>query len=108
MALKGSILKPGQYASLPHCILSSRLLDSSDKLVYMAILDHLGKHKTAWPSQTTLARETGLSERTVRYSVKRLMEVCLIYFDDARGRENHYTLIEPWKVFDTPATFAGA
>ena len=107
MARKGSILKPGKYASIPHRVLSSKRLEPSDKLVYMAILDHLGKNKVAWPSQTTLARETGLSERSVRYSVKRLMKAGLIYFDDPHGRNNRYILIEPGHIFDTPAKLAG-
>ena len=106
MAHKNSILKPGQYSSIPHSILSSKRLEPSDKLVYMAILDRLGKHTEAWPSQATLARETGLSERCVRYSVKRLMEVCLIYFEDARGRSNRYRFIKLEDIFNSPASVA--
>ena len=45
MALRCEILKPGGYASVPSCVLSSKLLQPSDKLVYVAILSHLGKNR---------------------------------------------------------------
>ncbi len=50
MALRCEILKSGGYASVPSCILSSKLLQPSDKLVYASILSHLGKNKASWPN----------------------------------------------------------
>ena len=48
------ILKPGKYASVPHCILESGQLKPSDKLVYQVLLDHLGENDMVWPSQATI------------------------------------------------------
>ena len=61
MALRGEILRPGAYAAMPSCILSSKLLQPSDKLVYASILSHLGKNKSAWPTIDTIMEETALS-----------------------------------------------
>jgi hypothetical protein len=44
------------------------------KLVLLAIADHQGE-RGAWPSEATLARVTGMSERSVRRKVAELVEL---------------------------------
>ena len=44
------------------------------KLVLLAIADHQGE-RGAWPSEATLARVTGMSERSVRRKVVELVEL---------------------------------
>ena len=74
------ILKPGKYASVPHCVLESSTLKPSHKLVYQILLDHLGENEMVWPGLATIAKRTALSIRCVRRSQLRpwLTEVALI------------------------------
>ena len=104
MALRNDILKPGGYASVPHCVLESSSLAPSDKLVYQILLDHLvGPRISVWPSQATIARRTALSIRGVRRSVARLTEVGLISCEVIAGTSNHYTFSAPEDVLNTQA-----
>ena len=99
MALRCEILKSGGYASVPSCILSSKLLQPSDKLVYTSILSHLGRNKVSWPMIETVMKETALSRRTVLYSIKRLKEVGLIKVQSGfTGIANTYTFENPERV----------
>jgi predicted DNA-binding transcriptional regulator len=101
MALRSEILKPGGYASVPSCVLSSRLLGPSDKLVYVSILSHLGKNKASWPIIETIMGETALSRRTVLYSIKRLKEIGLIKVKSGfTGIANTYTFENPDRVLE--------
>ena len=103
MALRNDILKPGGYASVPHCVLKSSRLAPSDKLVYQILLDHLGENDSVWPSQATIARRTALSIRGVRRSVARLTEIGLISCEVVAGTSNHYTFSAPEAVLNTTA-----
>ena len=103
MALRNDILKPGGYASVPHCVLKSGTLEPSDKLVYQVLLDHLGENDVVWPSQATIARRTALSIRGVRRSIARLTEVGLISCEIVAGTSNHYTFSDPEVVLNTQA-----
>jgi hypothetical protein len=80
------ILQPGNYASIPHSVLTSQDLTPADKLVYVALLDRLGKNEIVWPSQQTVGRDTGLGLRTVRRSIGRLLEIGVIQVNVRRGR----------------------
>ena len=64
-----------RYTRVPNSVLLDSRLRASDKLVYWALLarDYTGKG-SSWPSQETIAGDTGLCERTVWASVKRLAE----------------------------------
>ena len=46
----------------------------ASKLVLLAIADHQGE-RGAWPSESTLARMTGMSERSVRRKIVELVEL---------------------------------
>ena len=100
---RNEILKPGGYASVPHCVLESSKLAASDKLVYQVLLDHLGRNDSVWPSQATIARRTALSIRGVRRSIARLTEVGLISCEVVAGTSNHYTFSAPEAVLNTQA-----
>jgi hypothetical protein len=54
-------------------VLHHSIASGSDKLVLLGIANHDGDGG-AWPSVGTLARYANLSERAVRYSLKRLVE----------------------------------
>jgi hypothetical protein len=103
MALRNDILKPGGYASVPHCVLKSSRLASCDKLVYQVLLDYLGGNDSVWPSQAMIARRTALSIRGVRRSVARLTEIGLISCEVIAGTSNHYTFSDPEVVLNTHA-----
>jgi hypothetical protein len=103
MALRNEILKPGGYASVPHRVLESSKLATSDKIVYQVLLDYLGGNDSVWPSQATIARRTALSIRSVRRSVARLTEVGLISCEVIAGTSNHYTFSAPEAVLNTTA-----
>lgn len=86
---------------MPSCVLSSRLLGPSDKLVYVSILSHLGKNKASWPIIETIMGETALSRRTVLYSIKRLKEIGLIKVKSGfTGIANTYTFENPDRVLE--------
>jgi predicted DNA-binding transcriptional regulator len=101
MALRSEILKPGGYASVPLCVLSSKLLQPTEKLVYISILGHLGKNKASWPKIETIMEETALSRRTVLYSIKKLKEIGLIKVKSGfTGIANTYTFENPERVLE--------
>ena len=100
---RDAILKRGRYASVPHCILESVLLEPSDKLVYQILLDHLGKNDVVWPSQATIARRGALSVRSVRRSITRLTKIRLISCEIVAGTSNHYTFSDPEVVLNMQA-----
>jgi len=63
------IMKAGSDFSFscPRAILEVKDLDSSEKLVYIAIMAYVGQNETAWPGVPTIARNAGLSVRKVQY-----------------------------------------
>jgi Helix-turn-helix domain len=80
---------------------------STDKLVFLALADCANDEGIAWPSIATIARKTGVSERTVQRSI-RVGEVSgLIRRTEVKGKGCRYTLtprhsVTPDKV--SPAT----
>src|SRR5438105_2454555 len=46
--------------------------EPSDKLVLVNLADHANTKGNAWPHLKTVARETGLSPRTIAYALSRL------------------------------------
>ncbi|MFC4731751.1 helix-turn-helix domain-containing protein [Salipiger abyssi] len=47
-------------------------LPGTDRLVLLAIADHIGKNEHSFPSNSRLVERTGLGERTVQGAIKRL------------------------------------
>jgi len=68
-------------------VLHHSAASGSDKLVLLGIANHDGDGG-AWPSVGTLARYANLSERSIRYSLKRLVEMGELEIDlQAGGNE---------------------
>jgi DNA-binding transcriptional MocR family regulator len=66
------------------------------KLTYAAIASFAyGAKTTAWPSQTTLARQTGFSERSIRRSASELEAAGLLRIERRSGTSNVYELLVP-------------
>ena len=57
---------------------SDESLASGERLVLIALCFHANSSGTSWPSQTTLARESGLSDRAVRRAISGLQDKGLI------------------------------
>ena len=71
-------------------------LASRDKLVLLAISDHLGSNATAWPSWKRLAARTGLSERTVSRSLEWLEAHEVINVQRITGQPSRYSINLDW------------
>jgi len=66
-------------------------LTAHQKLVLIAIAEHLGTNDHAWPSYATLARLTSLTRRTVIKTVKALAGAGTLAISRPPGqRSNHY------------------
>ena len=57
---------------------SDESLTSGERLVLIALCFHANSAGTSWPSQTTLARESGLSDRAVRRAMSGLQDKGLV------------------------------
>jgi hypothetical protein len=70
----------------------------ADRLLLLAIADHAGDDGgDAWPSVPTLARKTGMSERTVQRGIGRLVDGGHLAVDRCAGRRgtNRYRVLMP-------------
>lgn len=71
----------------------------STKLILLAVADHAHDDGTgAWPSQTTLAEKTGLSERTVRRELKRLEQMGELRAVKREGLTTLFSVTTPDKL----------
>lgn len=85
---KATVLKRVYKASLP----------SRAKTVMFYLVNRSNKELTCFPAIPTIARETGLSERTVQRTLKELMELGFVkkesrYRDNGGQSSNLYTLL---------------
>ncbi|MBF4595365.1 helix-turn-helix domain-containing protein [Curtobacterium flaccumfaciens] len=60
------------FQKLPHWFMRDYPMDPHERLVYLTLRSHTDKHGVAWPSRSTLAKESGLSETTVKNRLKAL------------------------------------
>lgn len=70
----------------------------ADRLLLLAIADHAGDHGgDAWPSVPTLARKTGVSERSVQRGIARLEAGghLLVERGKGKGGTNRYKVVMP-------------
>lgn len=72
-----------------------RIRFGADLKVYIAIVSHANRAGVAWPSRSTLARETGLGSVTVSRAIKRLALAGVLMVDERPGTSNHYFLAAP-------------
>jgi len=80
-----------KFYKLPADIASRRDLNSSDKILFAVIKNHLRNNSFCWPGKRTLMRETGLASKTVCDSIHRLEETGLLVVErPGNGKSNHY------------------
>ena len=71
-------------------------LGSREKLVLLAISDHLGSNASAWPSHVRLAKRCGMAKRTVVRSLEWLETHEAITVQRLPGGNNRYQISIAW------------
>lgn len=71
-------------------------LASREKLVLLAISDHLGSNASAWPSHGRLAKRCGMAKRTVVRSLEWLETHEVITVQRLPGGNNRYQISIAW------------
>ena len=69
-------------------VFESLTLGPTDRLVLLALADHAGEDGTCYPSIARLCQRTGLGERAVQVSIKRLKEAGQLTAKMGGGRGN--------------------
>lgn len=84
------------WAVMPNWMARDRTIEPADKIIYLLLSSRAGGHGVqAWPSQQTLASDSGFSESTVKRALKRLQQRGFITVQVVRtkhGRRNVYFL----------------
>lgn len=88
------ILSAGGYTNVPNFILQTKLLSAKAKLVYAVLLSYAyGNKNSAFPGQKRLAKDCGISERSVWTALKDLEKKGFInVYQRGLGRTNLYIL----------------
>lgn len=87
--------------AIPRGLARCGLIPPGAKAVYLAIISHADGHadRTAWPGYATLARETGMTERSVSKWVKWLRDhEMLTYRRMGFGKQNQY-VVRPYPTW---------
>jgi hypothetical protein len=83
------------FTKLPNSLWAAPVSPGA-KLTYAAIARFAyGTKTTAWPSQATLARQTGYSERSIRRFAAELEAAGLIRIERRSGTSSVYELLDP-------------
>lgn len=86
----------GGYAQMPHAVRNDPTLSAKAKIIYEQLLSYMWfKSDKCFPSQETLARETGYSRRTVIRAIKELYERCYIEVRRLGQGWTNYYFINP-------------
>lgn len=82
------------YTLIPNYVLHTDKISSFAKLVYAILLSYAwGDKNSSFPGQVALAKDCGLSERSVRNAIKELEEKEFItIFQRGLGKTNKYIL----------------
>lgn len=89
---KGKFKKDG-FAMVPHSVLFDENLKKSDALTFWCLTVHMFKGKDyCFPSQSTIAKETKQSRRTVIRSINRLKKHGYLEVDKREGKSSKYYL----------------
>jgi DNA-binding transcriptional MocR family regulator len=83
------------FAVIPIWLLRSPDFSHHAKTVFLHLSSRVNKEGSAWPSQETIAANSGLGERTVQRAVAELREAGLIQVvveHTGAGRRNVYRL----------------
>lgn len=84
-----------------HKLVRARDLTPGEKILYVCLVSFGGKDGECWPKQSTLAKETGISERAVRKQIKKLIDCKYIQIEHPtyakrwERRNSKYTFINP-------------
>lgn len=101
----------GQFGIVPAFVLHSRVLGSTCFSVYAALCIYANKDGLAWPSQTTLAADLKLEEKTVRRAIVLLETEGFISVErperSGRGRFCKYTIVDKRGSYATPSADKG-
>ena len=71
-------------------------LGGREKLVLLAISDHLGSNASAWPSVPRLVKRCGLARNTVMRGIKELERRGAITVNRPTGGSNRYLISFEW------------
>jgi hypothetical protein len=103
---RGHLLREG-FAQVPHAIIRSNKLSSNAKLVIYLLLSRAAKDGTSFEGHEGMARDTGLSVRSVQRSLAELKEHWLIDWQrHGQGKTNTYFVLQEGLerfVADTPS-----
>jgi len=67
------------YTKIPNNMLIESQLTVSARYLYCVLLRYCGKDEWCYPSQKTLAKDLGCSDRHIRDLIKELETQCLVY-----------------------------
>jgi DNA-binding MarR family transcriptional regulator len=97
---KKKIMENKQHVQVPTMNLVEEGLTYSDPFIYACIKKHMNGHtKQAWPSNSTLTKISGMSNRTVTESIKRLEAAGYFSIKREFGKPNVYTFND-YKKFE--------
>jgi len=95
-ATRAQLTPPGTYGPAPHDVLARTDITPAAKLIYFALLDHLGRVGTlVYPGEVRLARMTGLSISSVRRGIRQLEKAQLIATHPHPGRTPAHSFTPP-------------
>lgn len=89
------------FTQVPNFLLKSKKLSSGDKLAFAMLLSYAWQNDFCFPGQTRLAKDMGLTERSVRTHLKSLESHGLLVIQQrGQGKTNLYELnLKPPKHF---------
>lgn len=79
------------WASIPRWLLYSQEVTPKAKLVYLVIQSHTNEQGTAWPAQSKIATESGLSLATVKRALEELRGRGLVTAEERRRKDGGKT-----------------
>jgi hypothetical protein len=95
------LFEPGCYLSIPYAVMARKDLNSSAKLIWMAVVSHCRPGaRVAWPSVHRLQSMTGLGKEAVIEGIRRLEAAGLLTVDRADGQHSRYTIWQPEATFE--------
>lgn len=86
------------WAAIPNRIARDPSIHYGAKALFLALASYADERGRAWPSQTTLAADTGMSEGTVKRHLTALRDAGLLAWEvraTQHGRQRFYTVWRP-------------
>lgn len=83
------------FAVIPNWLARDGSVSPAAKAVYINLSSRTGKDGWCWPSQQTIANETGYATRRVKQAIKELQALGVVWVEVQRtpvGRRNRYLL----------------